>query len=299
MILCYNEATARDCSSLELDLQLCAQNGCFHLEPRIDMLRRYLEGHTLEELRDAFRRWGIRAQTVNAVYLYRDFLTGRDTPERAQALLGEFLFACRVAQVLGAPGVILVPPMNSEEDGRPFGADSREVEEMLVPALRLLADVAAVYQTGIALEPVGAARSSVRTAKEAARLLALAGRKNTGLAVDAFNLYLGDAGQDYSELLALQGSDVMIAHIADGDGCPWEQVRQRNRKLCGSGELNLAAFLRRLAEIRYNGAVSVETFRPEYWRMPPEDVVNLACSTTRKILEENGVSAGPCPHRPG
>lgn len=290
MIPCYNQATGRDCSSMEADVRLCAQYGFSCLEPRLDMARRYLDkGHTLEELAELFRSHQMTAQAVNAVYLYPQLLTGADEPGRAQAFWKEFLFACRLAQALKAPAIILVPPMNSEEDGRPFGSSEAETEAMLRPVLTLLADLAAAYGTAVALEPVGAARCSVRTIGQAKRLLEQTGRSNVGLAVDAFNLYLRTPEASFQEISALQREDVLIAHINDGDDCPWAQLRQRNRTFCGTGRLDLADFLARLKGIGYQGAVSIETFRPEYWALPPERVVASAWRTTAGIMADNGV----------
>ena len=37
----------------------------------------------------------------------------------------------------------------------------------------------------------------------------------------------------------------------------------------------------------YDGMVSLEVFRPEYWAMKPEELIPMAYETTRKVLEEN------------
>ncbi len=46
----FNEATARDCSSLEKDILLCDEVGFEAIELRIDMLKTYLENHTKAQL---------------------------------------------------------------------------------------------------------------------------------------------------------------------------------------------------------------------------------------------------------
>ena len=50
----YNEATGLGCSSLETDLALCEKVGFDFIEIRLDMLRRYLEEHSLDDLRQFF-----------------------------------------------------------------------------------------------------------------------------------------------------------------------------------------------------------------------------------------------------
>ena len=50
MKISYNEATAKGCSSLALDLELCEKAGFDYIEIRLDMLGDYLKEHTVEEL---------------------------------------------------------------------------------------------------------------------------------------------------------------------------------------------------------------------------------------------------------
>lgn len=46
----YNEACARDCSTLEKDLALCEKAGFDYIEIRLDLLRGWLKEHTVEQL---------------------------------------------------------------------------------------------------------------------------------------------------------------------------------------------------------------------------------------------------------
>lgn len=55
----YNEACGRDCSTLEQDLALCEQAGFDYIEIRLDMLRRYLQGHTADPARLRVRGDGL------------------------------------------------------------------------------------------------------------------------------------------------------------------------------------------------------------------------------------------------
>ena len=55
MKLSYNQATARDCSSLEKDVILCEKEGFDYIEIRLDMLDEYLKDHTVRELAQFFQ----------------------------------------------------------------------------------------------------------------------------------------------------------------------------------------------------------------------------------------------------
>ena len=50
----YNEACARDCSTLEKDLALCEKAGFDYIEIRLDLLRGWLKEHTVEQLKEFF-----------------------------------------------------------------------------------------------------------------------------------------------------------------------------------------------------------------------------------------------------
>ena len=50
MYTSYNEACGKDCSDLFTDLTLCEKAGFDYIEIRLDMLRKYLETGTLDEL---------------------------------------------------------------------------------------------------------------------------------------------------------------------------------------------------------------------------------------------------------
>lgn len=54
----YNEACARDCSTLEQDLSLCEKAGFDYIEIRLDMLRGWLKDHTVDQLKEFLKRTG-------------------------------------------------------------------------------------------------------------------------------------------------------------------------------------------------------------------------------------------------
>ena len=87
MLVSYNEACAKDCSTLEKDLELCEKAGFDCIEIRLDMLTDYLTRHTVEELASFFKTSRLRPHAFNALYLYPEFLSERDDAEKQAALL--------------------------------------------------------------------------------------------------------------------------------------------------------------------------------------------------------------------
>ena len=76
----YNEACARDCSTLEKDLALCEKAGFDYIEIRLDLLRGWLKEHTVEQLKEFFETHRLKPHAINAVYLYQGMLPD-ETPD--------------------------------------------------------------------------------------------------------------------------------------------------------------------------------------------------------------------------
>ena len=87
----FNEATSRDCSTLERDLELCEQLGFDYIEIRYDKLYEYLRTHTMQELRDFFASSRIKPHAVNALYLYPELFTEGDNSGLLDEKLRDFM----------------------------------------------------------------------------------------------------------------------------------------------------------------------------------------------------------------
>lgn len=77
------------------------------------------------------------------------------------------------------------------------------------------------------------------------------------------------------------------------DNVPESEMGQDKRRFAGTGVVDTDSFLQTLKCCGYDGMVSVETFRPEYWAKTPEWVIENAYRTTREALEKTVVSNGP------
>lgn len=288
MLISYNEACARDCSTLEKDLELCERAGFDCIELRLDMLRDYLTRHTVDELAGFFRRSRLRPHAFNALYLYPEFLSPEDDPERQAALLDEFNLSCRVGRAIGSEYIIVVPPLQRDPAGRPYTGRWEDTFAACVRILTRLSDLARPYGMKLCFELVGFERSSVRTVAQADAIVRAVDRPNVGFVFDSYNMYLNGGSNDFSAIGAVQPEKIFAAHLMSADDVPPEQRGQDKRRFCGGGAVDTGAFLRALRDTGYRGIASVETFRPEYWARQPEWVVAEAYRTTRAELERAG-----------
>lgn len=288
MLLSYNEACARDCSTLEQDLTLCEQAGFDFIEIRLDMLHDYLTRHTITDLADFFRSSRLRPHAINALYLYPEFLSKTDDPIRQAALLEEFYLGCQVGQAIDSHYFIIVPPLQRDPKGGPFTGNWADTFQNCVRILNVLSELAEPYGMNLCFELVGFDRSSVRTVAQADAIVRAVNRPNVGFVFDSYNLYLYDGSNDFSALAQVQQEKIFAVHLMSGDDVPTAQRGQDKRCFCGCGVVDTDAFLQQLKALGYNGMVSVETFRPEYWQKSPEWVIRQAYNTTRAALLQNG-----------
>lgn len=288
MKISYNEATARGCSNLELDLKLCEQAGFDYIEIRLDMLKEYLKGHYVEELAEFFNTSHMKPHALNALYLYPEFLGDEDDEERQKELLADFNLGCEVGKTIGSRYFIIVPPLQSNPDGGPFIGSREETFQNCVRILRKLGAMADSYDINLCFELVGFARSSVRTVDEADAIVRAVDLANVGFVFDSYNLYLNGCTNEFSLLKKVQPEKIFAVHMISGKDVPEEEMGQDKRCFADRGVVDIGNFLANLKETGYNGMVSVEAFNPEYWEQTPQWVIDTAFWTTRDMLEKNG-----------
>jgi 2-keto-myo-inositol isomerase len=286
MKISYNEATAKGCSSLEKDLELCEQMGFDYLEIRLDMLRDYLTRHSLSELAAFFHTSRLKPHALNAVYLYPEFLSERDSEDKKAEVMNDFMLACEAGIAIGSQYMIVVPPLQRDPLGGPFPGNREETAKECIRILSALSEMALPYGMNLCFEPVGFNRSSVRNVKEAAAIVNEVDRPNVGFALDSYNLYLYEGSNDFSSIGEADPGKIFAVHMMSGLNVPAEERGQDKRCYPDRGVVDTGNFLRNLKQAGYEGMVSIETFNPHYWREKPEHVIAMAYETTRKVLEQ-------------
>lgn len=127
----YNEACARDCSTLEQDLSLCEKAGFDYIEIRLDMLRGWLKDHTVDQLKEFFETHRLKPHAINAVYLRQGMLPD-EMPDWNDPAMQDFKLACDVGSTIGSSYVIIVPPL---DPSGVFTGDTAAAEERMRPYL--------------------------------------------------------------------------------------------------------------------------------------------------------------------
>ena len=99
----------------------------------------------------------------------------------------------------------------------------------------------------------------------------------------------GGTNSHFEKIKLLRPEKIFAVHINNADDVPAEEMGQDKRRFCDSGAVDLKAFLLALKGAGYDGMVSIETFRPEYWRKSCDWVIDEAYKTTKDCLKGAGV----------
>jgi 2-keto-myo-inositol isomerase len=256
-------------SDLKTDVGASASAGFKALELWAAKVDDFLSDHSRPELKALFEGDGVAPMSLNSI----EFIAFRgDEFVHIRSRCHEL---CDIAQAIDCPTVVVVPsPTPSRE------TSWAEILEEHVTVLRDLADIAGEYNIKLAFEPLGFGWCSVRTPRGAWEIVVETGRENVGLVVDAAHFYGG--GGLLRELDQLDPARIFAFHLDDLEDVPKEDVTDDRRLIPGLGIVPLEDICGRLKAIGYDGACSVELFRPEYWDWDP---TQLAVQVREAALE--------------
>jgi sugar phosphate isomerase/epimerase len=163
----------------------------------------------------------------------------------------------------------------------PFGAEY-PLEE-LVESFAALCDRAAERGLRIQLEFVPF--TGVRDLAAAWDVVRLADRPNGGLLVDVWHYFRGrpDAGL----LARIPGERIHAVQVCDAAAEPVGTLARdslRHRRLPGEGELDVVGLLSLLMGKPGLGAIGLEVFSEELWRLPPDEIGRRGGVALRRTL---------------
>ncbi|MBC6310679.1 2-keto-myo-inositol isomerase [Listeria sp. FSL L7-1582] len=274
MKLCFNEATTLENSNLEKDLAICEANGYDYIEIRsMDKLPEYLETHSIDELAEYFKTHHIKPLALNALV----FFNNRDEAGHA-AIIQEFKEMMAICDKIGAKYVVAVPLVTTDKILK------KDIKASSVAVLEELSDIAKLHGVKIAVEFVGHPECTVNTFEDAYDIVQSVNRENVGLVFDSFHFHA--MGSNIESLKNADGSKIFIFHIDDTEDFQIGLLTDDDRVWPGHGAIDLNAHIQTLKEIGYSDVVSVELFRPEYYKLTPEETIRKAKETTVKVVSK-------------
>jgi 2-keto-myo-inositol isomerase len=176
-----------------------------------------------------------------------------------------------IAQKLGC-NLLLVCP-----DGPPKNMSRAEAVKAAGAAGRRYAQIAGDYGVSLAIEPLGG-HPFVPGAKEALAIVNEADHPNLGLMMDLFHYY--KSGVMMAEIEAIPVEKLLIIHVDDCEDQPRAQLNDGHRLYPGLGVIPVKEMLGVVKRKGYDGYLSVELFRKQYWE---QDATQIAREAKRHL----------------
>ena len=264
-------------ADLATDIRAAGGASFDYLEIWAAKLREFLKTNTVADLKKLFTESGIKPLSINSI----EHITFRDASTDAQ-IRTECAELCAIATAIECPYIVVVPgklPAN--------GSSSYEVIEESVQVLRELASIGERNGVGLAFEFLGQKDCSVQTLELAEEIVEKVNRRNVGLVIDSFHFYTG--GSTIGMIDGLDAKRLFIFHIDDAENLPRDRLTDAHRLLPGLGILPLKDIIAAIKRIGYDGAASVEVFRPEYWERDPFELARDVRKATLQVLSEFSV----------
>ena len=223
-----------------------------------------------------------RGLVFGAGFLAVDFRRDEETFERGMADLPGYSRSLRRAGVRRT-GTWLTPGSDSLTYLQHFKQTARRLREVA----RVLGD----HELRIGLEYVGPKTSwtsrkypFLHTLAETRELIAEIGLGNVGLVLDSWHWY--HAGDGAADVTALRNEDVVAVDLNDAPAdVPKDQQKDNARELpAATGVIDVAAFLRALVGIGYDGPVRAEPFNDAVRKMPREEAVAATARAMKKAF---------------
>ena len=133
----------------------------------------------------------------------------------------------------------------------------------------------------LTIEPIGG-HTLVPGPTEALQLIEMAGAPaNVGILMDTFHYFRSGVSDEEIQAIPLDKLDII--HVNDCEDGALNELTDAHRLYPTLGVIP-ARQLSLLKDKGYDGYLSVEVFRPEYWEQPIEEITSKAYSTLGELI---------------
>jgi 2-keto-myo-inositol isomerase len=270
MRLGFNGASTMK-TDLPGDIRVASEAGYDLIEIWAKKMTAYLSNHTLEGLKGLLKKAKLKPLAINSV----EFITFNASWEKIN-IMNLITRYAKIAETLKCPYIVLVP------SARPSDVSDQDVFAESVAVLKEISDKFKDYKVKFAFEFLGFEWCSVSTLELDYEIVKAVNRKNIGMVLDTFHFYTG--GSKIDSIKSVDKEKIFIFHINDAENRPRDQLQDSHRLFPGQGIIPLREIVAALKDSGYDGPVSIEMFRPEYWSQPPEEVAKKGIEAIRKFL---------------
>jgi len=270
---CLNTSTIREQKlGIVAEVELAAKVGYDGLEPWVREIDDYVkQGGTLSDLRKRIADSGL---VIESAIDFPAFLHEED--DKRRKALDDAKRAMDVVRQIGGTRIAAPPVGVTDKSGLdPFALADR---------YRVLCQLGQEMGVQPELELWGFSKTLSRlgevafTAIEAAHPAAC-------ILLDVYHIYKGGSGID--GLALLPGTRMHCLHMNDYPADPpRETISDKHRVMPGDGVAPLGQILRTLRDIGYRGALSLELFNADYWKMDAAEVAKIGLDKMRTAVQK-------------
>ncbi len=266
---CLNQSTINQ-TDIATCVRASALAGFKGVEFRIPKLQSYAAlNHTSAEIRRLLKDYEVESVCLNSLEDFCHVPAGDFDAVLHRAK--EFSTICR--QTACKMFVCCPSPI-------PKNLSKAEALSMTVDRLRKIAQVSAEDSVGVAFEFLGGA--SANTLRDAVEVIQATRASNVGLIIDTFHYYVGRSTLDALQDFPLER--LWAVHFNDAEPGPLETLTDEKRLLPGKGIIKLQEFSRCLKGRGWDGWLSVELFREDYWKRDPFEVAKESMASLKPYL---------------
>lgn len=260
-------------ADLESALGAAADAGFGAVELWVDSLERYLETHTVDDLRALLDAHRMQVCSIGDIESITFCNAGQ---------LDQLLRRCeRLASVARA---ISCPTLVASASVRPRDADASRVAEETASAVGRLLDAIEPQGIGLAVAFRGFIWCAVNTLDQAMEAVRSHAERRVGLALDTFDLHATGVGPE--ELKSLDPDRIFVMRLSDCEDVPPAVLAETARVLPGEGAASLRAMLQALCETGYSGPISMKIPSPRLMSLDPAEAAKVVMTVSEPYLPQ-------------
>ena len=258
-------------ADLETAVRAAAEAGFGAVELWVDSLERYLEAHTIDELRKLLETNRLEVISIGDI----ESITFCE-PDQLDELLRRCEMLAAVANAISCPTLVVSASV------RPRDVDAAQIAEETASALGKLLDVVEPVGVGLALAFRGFSWCSVNTLDQAREALAANSGRRAGLVLDTFDLHA--TGERPDALKSIDPARVFVVRMSDCEDLPPALLSETGRVLPGEGAAGLEEMLRALSELGWSGYISLKVPSPKFVGLDAGEVAKVVMAVSEPYL---------------